>query len=520
MASGYPISGYRSGAAGYQGSASFQSRPPAAPSLSRGIEQVIEETLARPFRAPGPSVPSTGSLLDQAIDRTGRVLARRAVFGAFRAAGLAARFHPVLRAAFTLWDIYEMLRGAQQSAEGFGDGWETVHDCGTPRSRGPFPQSFVNCITAEQSLANEGKIQKQAVFVSRPGFGGLWDRYVCNFQDDLLGYTMFNTVKGHFSVALQKYVTAGSAAPTPSDYTAPVSIAPLYLSNDDPFNPLIPGIIRGVDPDSVAPNARSGAPQAIPHSLLPLRQQNPDRIPGYRWEAGNKAPSANTRDLSAYFFPRSELSDLSDVAPNRPVLNDGEVVSGPTIVVDDRSAVHKIDNPAKQPHPVHPPPKNTRTNKTKERKARIYVNGRVFGLLGHLTEGIDLIKALHDALPYQCRKSRYWDAKAHRHRWSKTSHKPQRMLADIYKCYEHMDMQKALHNVIANQVDDWLYGKVGSKQAKANRLHNRVIGFGAGGTNQRVSVSNDQLKSPFNPDGERGKSLGNQVADTITQIFF
>lgn len=93
--------------------------------------------------------------------------------------------------------------------------------------------------------------------------------------------------------------------------------------------------------------------------------------------------------------------------------------------------------------------------RTKERKIIVAINGVVATIVNTITEGDDLIDALWKALPKRFR--------------SKGKVTAQQKLADIYKHYGEVDLVDAVYNIIANQIEDAAYGKLGKLGAKAAR---------------------------------------------------
>lgn len=112
--------------------------------------------------------------------------------------------------------------------------------------------------------------------------------------------------------------------------------------------------------------------------------------------------------------------------------------------------------PRPRPDPRRPPPRGD-----KERKVRSRVPGliRVLREVAYAaTEWGDLVDAIYDALPPE-----------HRLKWKPDGPiTPQEKLLAIYRGFEHLDLNKALLNVLRNQVEDAVIGRVtGAVQAEA-----------------------------------------------------
>lgn len=114
-----------------------------------------------------------------------------------------------------------------------------------------------------------------------------------------------------------------------------------------------------------------------------------------------------------------------------------------------------------------------------KREAKVMANNRAAALLvfGAVTEFGDFVGAIHDALPKEARRSRTWrdkDGKWHRARIDS-------QLRDIYANLDKVDWYEALVNLVANEVEDRLIGKVNRQANKLTRqLGDRYLGQGVG----------------------------------------
>lgn len=109
------------------------------------------------------------------------------------------------------------------------------------------------------------------------------------------------------------------------------------------------------------------------------------------------------------------------------------------------------------PRPVRRPPK-------KDKKLRLTVQGTAVGFaFNTVTESTDIINSLHDALPYKYQHKRP---------------DPQGKVLAIQRHWQHMDWGLALQNLIANQVEDYIFGKIGKISARANAVADLRIQFG------------------------------------------
>lgn len=159
-------------------------------------------------------------------------------------------------------------------------------------------------------------------------------------------------------------------------------------------------------------------------------------------------------------------------------------------------------SPAGKPRPIAPPmiiggpgtlpktnPKPDGHNSTppgpgeKERKtiANPKSGGLVSWAVGTVTESIDFIEALHDALPDDVKRHYYKDSKG---KWRRAKPSASTMLKDLYKNFDKLDLNEALKNVIINQLQDAIIGKLGARAQKEAKpfleLLGRPVGFGTG----------------------------------------
>ena len=99
--------------------------------------------------------------------------------------------------------------------------------------------------------------------------------------------------------------------------------------------------------------------------------------------------------------------------------------------------------------------------RTKERKFALTVSGVGRLILGHVTEGIDTIQAIYDALPLKLRQ-RLW-------RMNGNYMSPLDKALAIYRYINDIDPQKAVENLVYEQIEDYVYGRLGRITAEANK---------------------------------------------------
>lgn len=114
----------------------------------------------------------------------------------------------------------------------------------------------------------------------------------------------------------------------------------------------------------------------------------------------------------------------------------------------------------------------------KERKFRALINGVAAVVVSGITEGADMIKALHGALDKKAIRRDGGDVKGK---------SPQDQLVEVYKYFQYMDGGKAIWNIIQQQVVDAALGKYGRATAigvshaySTGYMHNRPGGFQVG----------------------------------------
>lgn len=208
------------------------------------------------------------------------------------------------------------------------------------------------------------------------------------------------------------------------------------------------------DPLSRPINVPVPVPLPLPFKVIPYVRPNPDRAPGEQDERG---PTPR-RTRPPFFDPYSEPDLLPFAVPGRrpvqAVRPDQLPPAGPTLTIDASSGGGIGRDYT--PHDLRPPRRGTKEHKF------IALDPRITPILSPITEAIDAIVAIHDALPKDC----------------KNSHRTvQSMLVDLWHCWERLDAGKAVLNLIAEGREDRALGKVGEELAKASREFGKPTGF-------------------------------------------
>lgn len=152
----------------------------------------------------------------------------------------------------------------------------------------------------------------------------------------------------------------------------------------------------------------------------------------------------------------------SPLAPLHPNANS---VTGPTGVIEV--------TPFNPPRPVSPKGPRPPGRGTKERKAGLPPwAAAIWHGVGPITEGVDLVNAVYEALPRRIKVEAY-------NKYGRQP-TPQEKLMLIYNNIGKLNVGKAVTNIVENQVEDFVIGKFGKALGQASRNSGRPIGYGAG----------------------------------------
>lgn len=134
----------------------------------------------------------------------------------------------------------------------------------------------------------------------------------------------------------------------------------------------------------------------------------------------------------------------------------------------------------------------------KETKAAVKWLGAFLNPVNWITESADAIEAVHKALPRELRAKPVWvpaecGKRVYTARgWRRTDQyadvgcgyfrasNPWEKAVAVYANWEKVDLGKALTNLVENQLEDYIIGKIGSVVGKASRKAGRPIGYQAG----------------------------------------
>lgn len=185
---------------------------------------------------------------------------------------------------------------------------------------------------------------------------------------------------------------------------------------------------------------------------MPKRHRNPERSPTEQRRAGN-VPPKDRMDLPRY---DERLDPPMEASPHRP-------------------RWRKVDPPRSQKHRDERPPE-----RTKERKVQLSGAARVALRVGYaMTEYVDFVEALYDALPYRFREQARREA---REAGEKVG--PHRKMQMVFLHFDDLDVSQAVFNILENAVEDLIVG--GASGFTSRRLTRKGIVHGPFGISPLV----------------------------------
>jgi hypothetical protein len=196
-----------------------------------------------------------------------------------------------------------------------------------------------------------------------------------------------------------------------------------------------------IDPMSLPIHRPITLPRAIPWPMIPHRQPNPWRNPREQTRRGHGRSRARPYRWQDPTVPSERFTVDPGGDPRRPP----DTVTGPYT-------------------PKPPPPG------TKERKfiATAHKASWIGWALNGVTEGLDIINALHRALPKQYR--------------TKGADQTQRM-RDLYEHFNEIEVSKAIEEIVKNEIEDRIFGgigRLGAKAVRANPYYKSPVGIQTG----------------------------------------
>lgn len=170
------------------------------------------------------------------------------------------------------------------------------------------------------------------------------------------------------------------------------------------------------------------------------------------------------------YNPREQLEPRI-VPPNSPMPKPYPLprplvptVPDPSQPRDERTEM----GPLPKPRPDVLPPRSTEPPRggTKERKVQNKIINGGLRIINLITESVDAINALYDALPDHIKERRAT---------------PQRKATLLYRHYDEIDIPQAIFNLITENLLDYFYGQIGQLNAEASaEWFDYKRGFSAG----------------------------------------
>lgn len=394
----------------------------------------------RPSAPVIPFVPNGGK---------NRVAAKTArSFAGLTAKGLL-RLNPWVRAIWTLYDVYQWYqqwKAAQDVPFSFGGpNWSVF--CGSG-SGSPYGD-WASCQAVNTS---------QALFAAKDGIIP-WrhpnTQWYATFRGPANDHPLFPTIKQFRTVLVYRHnVNPGPATAPDYTYIEPYTAPPRVLPNPAVRTPSpsgtpvvtpigvpdLPVVPPQLDPFALPVIAPLQPYRAVPYRLLPHRQPNP-------WRSPVEQPTWGPLPMPA------------------PVVLEQ---AGPTLVFQG-GGVKVGAPPSLGRHGKGRGVKEAKVKLTRAMAISIHVGGK-------LTEGVDAVDALYDALPDE--------VKPHIGRHVKKTVQPHIKAKLVYRHFDKIDVQEAIINLIENEIEDRVIGYFGNKAkqgAKISRPHGDLpIGFGTG----------------------------------------
>lgn len=270
----------------------------------------------------------------------------------------------------------------------------------------------------------------------------------------------------HPSPKAPSYTPVPSVWEMPEVFTpisSPPRVAPPYL---EPF---------------VAPGAAEPFPQPMPYYMRPLRRLTRHRVRTERWESGPQKLPEPSRMPDVHQWPDNPHTDKPPKErkprkrprprvrprpgrPTRPQIIERDdyptTVEGLDLLPWSNSPV-KVEWQAGERVPASPPvgrePPTRLREKQRKFTTKTYAIGRaIMHVLNTATEVKDFIEALFQALPRSVKVK--YRGKAN----------PLLRGLFVFEHIEQLDVDLAIRHVVANQIEDMLYGKLGQLSSKAS----------------------------------------------------
>ena len=425
MGNGYPVS-YRDGAPASSGSQDGAGRLPPS---RRSPGRASNESARTPVNLPEPKLP-----LRDLLGMAGAM------------AGLARRSMPWFNGALLAGELYQWWSKSQPPSIDLS-GWTLV--C-TRSSSGWIPGGWYwsagTCTGASASVY-------PGVPPVVPGVDFPGATRIMNWGSNP---TLFPGAHGQVTVYKRNL---GAGAPLLPGVSANYSLA----LGGDPASSWLPSL----DPDQLPITQPGVDPDPVPWWLLPSRQFNPYRAPGQQRQAGYAVPEPEPiyEEIPTPVSP-GQIGQLEPSVPGAP---------GVSVSADPQSGLEWHSPSARNQN-------NPRKPRWNEREKKTYVAAGAFAArigFNFATEADDFITAIWKAVPIKERTlpPGYVLRKGVVRKTRRPKQTPQQMASDIWRYVNKVGMSsqagqkfafEAIDNLVANQVEDYVFGKIGRKGAEAS----------------------------------------------------
>jgi hypothetical protein len=234
----------------------------------------------------------------------------------------------------------------------------------------------------------------------------------------------------------------------------PAGVFPGWRPFVPPRLPL-PGVVRTIDPLSVAPGATGPEPQPLPHWAVPHRRSNPMRSPV---------------EGSSWGYDEPEPVGTPSPAPAPEEVRAVEVYPG--------DGGHMVPTPPE--HRRERPGRDVKEGKTSIASGALRLVFRVAKRgINAATESGDVVDAIYEAIPFEVRK--HWRKKGADGKY----HDP-RLLKKVELLYENwskVDTSVALKNIALNELEDAVIGishHYVNKGLLGTGYYRSPVGYGTG----------------------------------------
>lgn len=377
---------------------------------------------------------------------------------------VASRFIPLLGEALLAWDLYEAWK--QLNYLGPVGSWKVAgnwvkyaqycqQDIGRPVS-GALLGAGVCGATYQVKDVNETRPVRPT---------DLYFHFSKWASPSVLGYSYYEMYSmWHRVSAGQGRVLARAMAPL-----SPASV------------PSIPW--PSLDPASIPVGSPALTPQPIPYSVLPHVKPSPDAPPKEQLEVGYDYPPNNLPDLypDSVAPPVPDFGDGDEPPPDEPIIRISykylvdivlrmvwEIVfhlaSGTESTVKPRVLTKgKVKVQISNKHAFRPPRKGEKEKKFILSPSANNLFRRLFDIA---TEVDDFVDALYRALPKEDRLHGKW-VQDPTGRWHWRNPSLAERAQQVLTHSDDLNGRQALKNLVKNEINDRLYGKLGQTSARA-----------------------------------------------------